>query len=184
MRGELSGLAAVHSIGERLPAVYAEDEFAQRWTAALDQVLAPVLTTLDCLYAYFDPRLAPDDFLDWLAGWVAFGLDEGWSGAQRRELVEHAVELHRWRGTRRGVAAHVELLTGGEVEVLDNGACTLSERSGSPLPEGEPPQVTVRVRVDAPATVDQQRLRAAVAAAVPAHVHVTVEVLPTEGGTR
>ncbi len=183
MRAGIAGLASAHPIGERLPAVYAEDDFAQRFTGALDHVLAPVLTTLDCLHAYLDPRLAPDDFLHWLAGWVALGLDEGWTDGQLRELVEHAVELHRWRGTRQGLAAHVRLLTAGEVEVLDTGGCTMSERSGAPLPDAGPPRVTVRVRVGAPDTVDQRRLRAAVVEAVPAHVHVTVEVLPTEGGT-
>jgi hypothetical protein len=62
--------------------------------------------------------------------------------------------------------------------------CTMSERSGTPLPDGEPPRVTVRVRVDSPDTVDQRRLRAAIVEVVPAHVHVAVEVLATEGGTR
>jgi phage tail-like protein len=184
MRGESTALATAHPIGERLPAVYAEDDFAQRFTGALDHVLAPILTTLDCLDAYLDPRLTPDDVLDWLAGWVAFRLDEGWTGMQRRELVARAVELHRWRGTRRGLTEHVRLLTTGEVEVLDSGACALSEESGAPIPGTGPPSVTVRVRVDSPDAVDQRRLRAAVIEAVPAHVHVTVEVLPAERGTK
>ena len=43
-------------IGEQLPALYADDDFAQRFTAGLDTVLAPVFSTLDNLPAYLDPR--------------------------------------------------------------------------------------------------------------------------------
>lgn len=177
MRTGIDDLPTPHPIGARLPAVYLEDDFTQRFTAALDAVLAPVLATLDCFAGYLDPQLAPPDFVDWLAGWVALGLDESWSPEQRRELVAHAVELHRWRGTRRGLADHVRLLTGGEVEVTDSGGCSSSDRPDGPLPGSGPSGVLVRVRVPDPSAVDRERLAAAVAEAVPAHVRATVEVL-------
>lgn len=178
MRAGVADLPTPHPIGERLPAVYLEDDFTQRFTAALDTVLAPVFATLDCFAGYLDPRLAPPDFVDWLAGWVALGLDESWSQQQRRELVANAVELHRWRGTSRGLADHVRLLTGGEVEVADSGGCSSSDRPGGPLPGSGPPRVLVRVWVPDPDAVDRVRLDTAVAEAVPAHVRATVEVLP------
>jgi phage tail-like protein len=178
MRGALPRVSTPHPIGEWLPAVYLEDEFTQRFTAALDDVFAPVFLTLDCAGSYFDPQLAPDDFLDWLAGWVAVDIDESWTVEQRRALVAHAVELHRRRGTRRGLAIHVYLLTGGEVEVIDSGGCSSSDEPNQPLPGTSPAEVTVRVRVSDPATVDTKRLRAAVREAVPAHVKVAVEVEP------
>lgn len=176
MRGAIDGLPSPHPIGQRLPAVYLEDEFTQRFTAALDEVLAPVFLTLDCFAGYLDPALAPPDFLDWLAGWVGLRLDESWPQWQRRELVASAVALHRWRGTRRGIAAHARLLTGGEVQVLDSGGCTASDTPGGPVPGGGPARVLVRVRVADPAGVDQRQLLAAIAEAVPAHVRVEVEV--------
>jgi phage tail-like protein len=180
MRTGVPGLASPHPIGERLPAVYLEDDFTQRLTAALDGVLAPILATLDCFAGYLDPELAPADFLDWLAGWVALDLDESWTLPRRRALIRNAVDLHRWRGTRRGLAEQVRLLTGGQVEVTDSGGCASSETPGGPLPGTGPPSVVVRVAE--PEAVDRQRLHAAVAEAVPAHVLVTVEVLPTTGG--
>ena len=67
-------------------------------------------------------------FVDWLAGWVALDLDESWSVAQRRELVARAVHVHRFRGTRKGLAEHVWLLTGGRVDVADSGGVTVSQR--------------------------------------------------------
>lgn len=177
MRGAVPDLPTPFPIAERLPAVYLDDDFTVRFTAALDEVLAPVILTLDCFAAYLDPRLAPEDLLMWLAEWVAFPVDESWTAAQRRELVANAVELHRWRGTKRGLVAHVRLLTGGEVDVTDSGLCAWSDRAGGPMPGDGPPQVAVRVRVADPAAVDQGRLRRAIVEVVPAHVRLSVEVV-------
>lgn len=186
MRTAVADLPTPHPIAERLPGVYLEDGFTQRFVAALDEVLAPVFATMDCFASYLDPWLAPHDFLDWLAGWVALGLDERWSQQQRRELVAHAVELHRWRGTRHGLATHVRLLTGAAaVDILESGGCTASRRPGGPLPGDASAQVLVRVHVRDPRSVDQRRLFTAVAEAVPAHVRVRLEVVEAtsrEGG--
>jgi phage tail-like protein len=164
-------------MAERLPAAYQEDSFTTRFTEALDGVLAPVFATLDCFGAYLDPALAPEDFLAWLAGWVAVPLDEQANLEQRRALVANAVELHRWRGTARGIARFVELLTGGEVTVTDSGGTSWSPDAGPDRPGDDgPPWVRVRVLVDDPATFDEARLRRAVAEMVPVHVRATVEI--------
>jgi phage tail-like protein len=169
MRAAVPGLPSPHPLTERLPAVFQEDEFTLRFVSAFDDLLAPVFATLDCFDAYLDPSLAPPDLLAWLATWVALDLDE-----PGRDLVRHAVTLHRWRGTRRGLVERVRLLTGGEVEVADTGGCSWSNEPGTPIRGEDPPRVDVTVRASGP--VDLPRLRAAVAAAVPAHVTTTVEV--------
>lgn len=177
MRGAVPGLTSPHPIGLALPALYLEDDFTQRFTAGLDEVLAPVLLTLDCLDAYFDVDLAPADFLDWLAGWVAVPLDESWPVSLRRNVIRHAAELHRWRGTARGVALMAQVLTGGEVEVTDTGGVTWSNTSGTePPPAPAVPEVRVRIRVADPEAVDETRLRELVASTVPAHVRTVIEV--------
>jgi phage tail-like protein len=184
MRAGLHGLPVAHPIGERLPGVYAEDDFAQRMTSALDDVLAPVFATLDCFPDYLYPILAPADFVDWLSGWVAFSLDEGWTLAQRRALVANAVELHRWRGTTRGLAAHVRLLTLGDVQIVDSGSCTVSSTPTAPVSSPDA-HVEVRVAVADPRTIDEPRLLSAIAEAVPAHVTVSLTVSvadPAAGG--
>ncbi|MDQ1374536.1 MAG: hypothetical protein QOJ09_1874, partial [Actinomycetota bacterium] len=84
-----------------LPALYQDDDFALRFTAGLDDVAAPALAVLDNLTAYFDPLLAPSDFLPWLAGWVGIALDENWPEARQRALVARAGELYRSRGTAK-----------------------------------------------------------------------------------
>jgi phage tail-like protein len=177
MRSTIPGLATPHPIGEWLPALYQEDDFAQRFTGALDEVLAPVFAVLDCLDAYLDPWLAPPDFLDWLADWVALSIDEGWSTEQRRELVSQAVALHRGRGTAQGLAVHIGVVTGGEVEIQDSGGCVWSDQPGGAVPGTANPRLHVRVRVADPAAVDQRRLDALIAEVKPAHLPHTVEIV-------
>ncbi|MFX0594691.1 phage tail protein [Melissospora conviva] len=175
MRTAVPGLPTPHPIGLSLPALYLDDDFTQRLTAGLDEVLAPVLLTLDCLDAYLDLELAPADFLDWLAGWVAVEVDESWPVALRREVVRHAVQLHRWRGTARGVELAVRLLTGGTAEVTDTGGVSCSAEPGA-APPAQSPRAHVLIRVADPTAVDTERLRQLVSGMVPAHVPTVVEV--------
>lgn len=177
MRAAVPGLETPHPLGLAMPGIYHDDDFCQRFLAGFDEVLAPVFCTLDNLDAYFDPALAPEDFVDWLAAWVGIALDENWSVERRRALVAQAAELYRWRGTRRGLAAHVAVYTGSEPEVVDSGGCVWSPVPGGEVPGAWPPQVTVRVRVPDPAAVDLRRIEAIVAAAKPAHVAHVIEVV-------
>ena len=175
-RDAAEGLPTPQPIADQLPGVLAEDGFTRRFTQALDEVLAPVMLTLDGFVAYLDPALAPPDFLDWLAGWVALPVREQWTVEQRRGLIAHAVELHRWRGTRRGLVAHLTLLTGGRVTVTETGKALASVESTDPAGETVAPLVEITVAVPAGSAVDAGRLRAAVSGHVPAHVPFTLRV--------
>ena len=146
-------------------------------STALDEVLAPVISTIDNFASYLDPALAPDDFLDWLAGWVGVALDETWDEARRRMIVAPAVELYRLRGTAAGLAGQVAIQTGGAVEIVENGATAWSVDPGGELPGSPEPLVVVRVTVPDPKAIDTQRLDAMVAAAKPAHVTHRIEIV-------
>jgi phage tail-like protein len=181
MRGIVDGLPSPHPLGSALPAVYQEeDQFAMRLTSAFDVALAPIVSTLDNLPAYFAPSLTPEDFLAWLSDWVAFDLDETWSVARRREAVARAVDILRRRGTSIGLAEEVGLVSGGEVEIVENGGTAWSLDPASPMVGSPKPALIVRVRVDDPAAVDADRLDRIIAAAKPAHVPHRVEVLGRE----
>ena len=159
--------------------MYQEDDFAQGLCDGLDEVLAPVMATLGCLDAYFDPALTPLDFLDWLAGWVGVSLDQNWPELRRRALVARAGDLYRWQGTARGIAEHVALYSGVVPEVEDSGGAVWSPAPGGSLPGRAEPEVVVRVRSEDPGAIDLQHLDAIVAAAKPAHVAHRVEVIAT-----
>lgn len=179
-RGAIAGLASPDPIGQRLPGIYAEDELTQRLTSAFDEVMAPVHATLDNLWAYFDPALAPDDFVDWLAGWVAADLDRDAPIADRRTVLASAGGMHRRRGTAAAIADEIELTFGVVAEVVDTGGTTWSSTSGTALPGLDHPSVMVRVRVAEPAAFPVARLRALVEAIRPTHVAYQVEVLPAD----
>ncbi|HET9519845.1 MAG TPA: phage tail protein [Candidatus Limnocylindrales bacterium] len=177
MRGTIPGLASPHPLGPALPALYQDDDFAQAMLSALDEVLAPVVNTLDNLDSYFDPHLTPDDFLTWIGSWVGIAIDETWSMERRREVVARAVELYRLRGTAAGLGQQVEIYTGGSVEIVENGGTAWSIDPGGELPGSPKPLLVVRVRVDDPKSIDPLRLDALVAAAKPAHVEHRVEIM-------
>ena len=177
MRGTLPGLGSPDPIVGMMPAVYQEDEFTGRFTGGLDDVIAPVLATLDCLDAYVDPTVSPSDFLDWLASWVGIRLPEAIPLARRRILVANAVRLHRMRGTVTGLRIQVQLLTGGEVDLRDNGGVSWSESPGGPLPGEDTPRLAVRVRTPDPDRVPLDVVDEVVNWAKPAHVVHRVEVV-------
>ncbi|MEN3358207.1 MAG: hypothetical protein V7637_2189 [Mycobacteriales bacterium] len=187
-RAALAELPSRHRLGDLLPAMYADDDFAQRFTVGLDTVLAPILSTLDNLAAYLDARLAPEDFLRWLGGWVAAQLDPAWPLPLRRTVVARAVELHRWQGTRRGLVDRLWLCLGVRADVLDGPGATWSASPGTRLPGTPTRTAVVRVWPDRHGAdqIDREQVRALVTAACPAHLSCTVEVLPgrpeQEGG--
>ena len=177
MRGTVSGLETAAPLGPMLPAIYQEDEFAMRFVAGFDDVLAPVLTTLDCLVDYFDPALTATDFLEWLAGWVGIEVDEAWQTERRRAAVATAVEMYRMRGTISGLRANLEVLSGGRVEITDSGGVAWSTSPMGPLPGQESPRLAVRVTLPEVTERTTKAIDAIVTAAKPAHVVHRVEVV-------
>lgn len=175
MRGLVAGLENPHPLGPALPALYQDDDVAQRFLSAFDEALAPVLCTLDNVDAYFDPRLAPEDFVAWLGGWVGLSLDENWPEARRRALVADAAGLFRWRGTVRGLAAHLALYVGSVPEITEAGGVAWSGVPGQPMPANDP-HLSVVVRVPEPSALDLARVHAIIVAAKPAHVPHTLRV--------
>lgn len=108
-----------------LPAIFQERP-APDQAPYLGQFLRPfeqVLTHFDDLLAVIDQNfafaLAPDEFVSWLASWIALTLDEEWEDEQRRRLLSEAMELYRWRGTARGLKRYLEIYTGLSPENID-----------------------------------------------------------------
>jgi phage tail-like protein len=96
-----------------LPGVYREDAVS---ASLLDRYLANVEGTftalegrLDALQVLFDPRTAPTESLEWLAGWLGLALEAGWSDAMRRLFVSHAATMLRERGTCPGLVRSVRV---------------------------------------------------------------------------
>jgi phage tail-like protein len=169
-RGMVPGLETPAPVQQRLPGVLQDDEFLQRFVKAFDDAYAPIFATLDSLTCYFDPRLAPPDFLVYLATWVGVELDDSWDLEQRRAIIAGAALVHRRRGTARGIQEALSLGLRGEVDVKDSGGCTWSRTPGGTVPGVSPPQVAVRIRVADPSVVDVRRVESILEATKPTHV--------------
>ncbi|MFK8906980.1 phage tail protein [Streptomyces sp. YS-3] len=179
-RGSVDGLGSSAPIGAMLPAVFADDDLAQRFVGGLDDVLAPVLNVLDCLDTYFDPALTPVDFARWLGTWVGAETEGIESEARLRAAVAAATRLHRVRGTRRGLAEAVRLVFGVTPEITESGGAAWHARPLGPFPGAPRPRLHVALRLPEPTPADAHRLDVLVAAARPAHMPYTVEVSAAE----
>jgi phage tail-like protein len=177
MRTAIDGLDSPHPLARTLPGMYHGQSFVRRLCFALDQVLAPVLCTLDNLPAYLDVGTTPEDMLPWLAAWSGMSLDPGQSRERQRALLQQAVMLHGIQGTPRGIETAVEAVFGLRAVLQETGATSWSTEADASL-RGEPQQAFV-LQVFAPEgqDVDEQRMDLVVAAVKPAHVVHRVQVV-------
>lgn len=95
-----------------LPAVYREVDFIGRLMKIFEESFEPTVNTLQTLWAYLDPMTAPEALLPFLAQWVGWQNESGWTVAQQRSLIKRAIEIYRWRGTRRGLLFYLHIYTG------------------------------------------------------------------------
>ncbi len=95
-----------------LPAVYREVDLIGRLLKLFEQALDPSIQTLGFLWAYLDPLTTPETLLPFLAYWVGWPSDIPWDLGQQRRLIRRALEIYRWRGTRRGLKLYLHLYTG------------------------------------------------------------------------
>jgi phage tail-like protein len=183
----MPGTVSPRALESLLPGVFLEPvdrqeerggpEFVRGFCAGLDCVLAPAAVTLDCMEAYFDPRLTPPDYLDWLAGWVGLVLDQNWSDEQRRALVIEAGELYRWHGTVRGIIEQIRLYTGVVPEVGDSGGVAWSTTPDADLPGSGATELRVQLTIGPEDDLDVRRLESIVTSVKPAHVPHIIDVV-------
>ncbi|HUR84131.1 MAG TPA: phage tail protein [Solirubrobacteraceae bacterium] len=113
--------------------------FAMRFLEALEEVLDPIVATLDSLPAHLDVDLAPEHALAGLATWLGVDDVENLPAHQRREAVRQAGALGRLRGTRAGLELALTLFFPDlTLHVNDHGGVVVSEDV-----EGEPPPAAV-----------------------------------------
>jgi phage tail-like protein len=152
-----------------LPAFLGGNEFLGRFLLIFEQLLTPLDRQIDNLYDYFDPRMAPPDFLPWLASWLGLVLDERWPEGQRRELIRAAVELYEWRGTRRGLSEFLRLYTGFTPEIIEPGV-------GKGAQADQAHRFVVRITSSEPDKLDRALLMSIIDLEKPAHAGYKLEM--------
>lgn len=177
MRGMITALPSPHPLADTLPSLLREDPFAQQLCASFDDLLAPVLLTLDTFADYLDPSTTPDDMIGWLAGWLGLTVDPGVEHAVQRHELAAAGSLNATRGTRRSIELALQSALGLPVEVSESGGARWSPSPGGDLPGDATPTVSVVVHA-APDALERDRLDSLVRSVTPAHVARTVSVQP------
>jgi len=110
-----------------LPSIFHEDEFLADYLSAFETVLVgsanPHLRSLEAIVAdiarYFSPKDAPEEFLPWLAGWMAFGLRADLSAGLQRDFMTKVISLYKTRGTLESMTSLLRLFTGAEPTILE-----------------------------------------------------------------
>ncbi len=162
-------LPAIHENGSSrllayLPSIYADNPFLGLFLMIFDSTWLPLELQIDQLYAYFDPRLTPSEFLPWLSTWVDLVLDENWPEARRRDLTLHATDLYRRRGTAGALRDYLRIYMNAEPEIAEDG------------PAGNPFHFTVIFRVPDPSAIDRDRIKRIIEEEKPAHTTYTLQV--------
>ncbi len=199
-RQEPGALGIASALRQAIPAVYQEDPLFMLLCAAFDDLMAPLVTAVDCFDAYLDPYLAPADFLPWLADLVGYQDPVRHGADDERERIAAAVGDHNRRGTALGVreaAARAVGVPTEQVTLDDPGGTRWSTTAGAAYDDW--PQAAPRVRVPMPAAAaseaapsgadqDPQKVLAAVRAAIEAtagaHCAIAVELVAAGDAAR
>jgi phage tail-like protein len=109
-----------------LPAIFQEDLLMGKFLLAFEKILSGDLDSsstnskekiieinstnipgleeiINQIYTYFDSDETPEQFLPWLASWIALSLQDDWKVETKREFIKKIVKLYRIRGTKKGL---------------------------------------------------------------------------------
>ncbi len=100
-----------------LPGIYRTDDFLKRFLLIFESVWTPIEDMIGQLYYYFDPMLTPEEMLDYLSFWIDLKLKHNWPTEVKRRLLKNAMELYRWRGTKKGLTEYLRIFTGLGAEI-------------------------------------------------------------------
>lgn len=67
-----------------------------------------------------NPFQVEEEFLPWLASWIALTMDEDWPLSKKRQFMSRAAELYTIRGTGRALEEMIEVFTGVTPRIVEN----------------------------------------------------------------
>lgn len=148
----------------QLPMGMLEDEFFVRFVSIFQDVATTLVEDVDNLDNIVDVDVAPPEVVRWLGSWIGIeSIDSSLDVDVQRRIVRETGPILAWRGTKRGLVGFLQLLTGGDVEVTDNGGV---------FSEGEAPvdQPMVWMKVGSTGWLSDEDFLALVRDEVPANV--------------
>ncbi len=104
---------------DHLPSIFQDHPFLGEFLIPFQEVMDAFGDLLSAVDHFWSPAITDQEFLPWLASWVALVLDEEWDETKRRRLIQEAVQLYRWRGTVRGLKRYLQIYTGLVPEIRE-----------------------------------------------------------------
>lgn len=113
-----------HDLLSRLPRTLwrepAARDFLFRYLMPIAAILDEWESVSDQRQRLLDARITPGEALPWLAGFVGLVLDPCWPQQVQRQMVLEAAALFRTRGTLASLRRMIEILSGGEVIIIEH----------------------------------------------------------------
>ena len=178
-RQGIPGSRSPFPLVEHIPAQLSEDPMICAFLDALDEVWAPVITTMDCFDSYLDPRMAPPDMVAYLGSWILALMDDTQDEEQLREDVAKAHLVAAWSGTTQILHTRLVPREAAAIDVRDPGSVHVSTVPTDPASWTDPEDPRVVITVSSPRTPGPRahaRIEGIVRDLVPAHVIVDVQV--------
>jgi len=165
-------------LAQYLPGILRQDAFLSEFLRIFDEILRPIIETIDSIDGYFDAKLTPVGLLPWLATWVGDGA--GLPETATRALLGEVAQIHRDRGTKRGLQRALQIATGAEALVIENTAglrldadARLGINTSLATPERNAIQVTL---IKGAGAIDEDLVAGVLREFKPAHATYTVRV--------
>lgn len=108
---------------EYLPEVYVREEksrsFLERYLGIFSSPYEDRTERIEHFAEQMDPDSAKEEFLPWLAQWLALEDASVWSSEKLRYLLKNAMKLYQCRGTKAYLKEMLRLYTGREAYVVE-----------------------------------------------------------------
>jgi len=127
-----------------LPSIFHDDKFLAAYLSAFERILIGSEEThprslesiIDGIARYFNPHDAPEEFLPWLSGWMAFGLRADLSVKLQREFLAQVISLYKMRGTPESLRRLIRTFTGAEPTILEGDDLAAKDNADWDVAEG------------------------------------------------
>lgn len=113
-----------HDLLRRLPQLYSREtaiaDFLRRYLAIPEGELRDLDLRASYRHLLLDPRATPAELLPWLGGFMGMTVDKRWSERAKRELIENAIWLFRFRGTVMGLKRFIEIYLDSSITIIEH----------------------------------------------------------------
>lgn len=105
---------------EYLPELYLKaGSFTEKFLTIFTDIYGELEEKIDASAALYHPEHCPEEFVEWLGGWISVENMLLFPDGKKRELLLLSPRLSRHRGTIRGLKELLELYCGAEVFIVE-----------------------------------------------------------------